>query len=172
MRASALVVACASLISVTACTRVDPVSVLVVSTSVTPTVASVSRDTLGVQVTIEVRNPLNRSVRVVTRPGRFMAQGNSEGMGGEDAARSWGLGFGIRTIPTDSSSVAGGFRFGRAPVGKTLTFEPHQALSYTFRLAFRPDRSAGRADLEPGRFVLVGSWNTVEGPAVDIEVVP
>jgi hypothetical protein len=164
---------CAALLLAAACRRDDPVSILQVTTTASPRVSSIAHDTLGVLVTVQVRNPLDRPVRVVTRPGRFLSRGDANAMLGQSGAKgSWGAGFAVSVGPGRAEGKAG-FQntFKGAPKGRTLTFAPGQTLSDTFRLHFKPDAADHGPDLPPGRFMLVGSWNTNEGPGVEIEVV-
>ena len=170
-----LLLACVRLLAlaglpvVTGCTRDDPVSVLEVTTTVSPALASIARDTLGVLVTVQVRNPLERSVRVVTRPGRSLRPlGGALGGG---AADSWGAGFEILVVPLDSSGPGRSDWLNAAPRGRTFRFAPGQVLSDTFRLVLRAT-DGKKPHLRPGRFVIWGSWNTNEGKPVEIEVVP
>ena len=173
MSAPTLLLACATLSLTAACTRDDPVSVLEVTTTVTPTLASIAHDTLGVLVTVQVRNPLTRTVRVVTRPGRFLKQGDGDAMMGESGAEgSWGAGFAVGVGPISSNNKARSHRFGRASQGKAYAFGPGQTLSDTFRFTLRPKQVGGKPDLVAGRFLLLGSWNTLEGAGVEVEVTP
>jgi hypothetical protein len=172
MSAPTLLLACATLSLTAACTRDDPVSVLEVTTTVTPTLASIAHDTLGVLVTVQVRNPLKRPVRVVTRPGRRLTAGQLS-MLGHDAKSSYGLGFSVRATPLDAHSIPGSeMTAGGLPEGKVLRLEAGQALSDTFRLGVRAKKHDQKSDLSAGRFLIRGGWNTIEGPGVEVEVTP
>jgi hypothetical protein len=159
-----LTLLCAALSLTVACSRDDSVSVLEVTTTAAPMVSSVARDTLGLLITVQVRNPLTRSVRVVTKPGRYLKHSEKDLVGRmmvEVGRASWGAGFAVLIEPMDSNGAAGGpvysypapggrtFTFGTgalpfgqsvypAPEGRTFTFGPGQTLADSFRLAFRP----------------------------------
>ena len=172
MSTPTLLLASATLLLVAACSREDPISVLEVTTTVTPTVASIARDTLGVLVTVQVRNPLARSVRVVTRPGRGRRPGPLSYIGG-DAKSSFGLGFSVRPVPLDVNSVVGFEMLASGlPEGKVFVLEAGQVLSDTFRLGFHAKSPDQKPELSPGRFSILGAWNTVESPGVEIAVTP
>lgn len=172
MRTPHLLLICATLSLAAACRRDDPVSVLEVSTTVSPTVASIARDTLGVLVTVQVRNPLERSVRVVTRPGRGLTGGQLS-MLGDDAKSSYGLAFSVRAIPQDATSIVGSvLTAGGLPEGKVFMLEAGQTMSDTFRLGIRAKNLDQKPALSAGRFLVIGAWNTIEGPGVEVEVTP
>lgn len=164
--------ACAMLVFCAGCRSDDPVSVLEVTSTVHPTVASIAHDTLGVQVIVLVHNPLDRVVRVVIRPGRRLTGGQLS-MLGEDAQSSFGMGFMVVPQPLDSLSVRGFVMLGGGlPEGKTFVFEPGQILADTFQLGVRPDKPGEKPALSTGHFLIRGSWNTQQAPGVEIEVTP
>ena len=174
VRCPAIVAVCVSLPFVAACSRDDPVSVLEVTTTVTPTVASIARDTQGVRVTIEIRNPLPRAARVVVRPGRTLARDQGFAMFNDSAADSWGLGPALLVSSRDSTSDydARFIPLALPPPGRTMTFEPGFVMRYDYTLHFKPVGDDSVPELVPGRFVVRGQWNTIESPGVEIEVTP
>jgi hypothetical protein len=169
LRASTLIIACAAIPLSAACSRDDPVSVLEVTTTATPAVASIARDTRGVLVTVQVKNPLARPVKVAIRPGRSLSLRDGDAMAGPVG---WGAGFAVQIESRDSTNHFSQFRFTPAPWGRTLTFGPGQTLSDTFRLGLRPREIGRDRDLQAGRFVIHGFGNRLVGPTVDLEVQP
>lgn len=169
----ALLACLAALSAAGACLTDDPSTALEVTTTVTPSVVSIARDTLGMRIIVRVRNPQSRSVKVVTRPGRALLRGAMRATSGPSGPRgSWGAGFGVMVDPDSGQEAFWANTMIPAPEGRAYVFEPGQTLSDTIHLDLRGAPNGGTPMLQPGRYVLHGTWNTIIGAGVPVEVRP
>jgi len=174
MSAPTLLLSCAALSLTAACTRDDPVSVLEVTTTVTPTVASIARDTSGVSITVRVHNPLPRAARIRIRPGRYLRANPDIGMYNDSTGMSWGIGPAVHITGVDSAHAdySSLIPIGLPGPGRFVTFDAGATSFFTFTLSMATTEVDDRPDLAPGRYLLAGSYGSNQGGSIELLVTP
>ncbi len=174
MSAPALLLACATLLLTAACTREDPVSVLEVTTTVSPAVASMARDTSGVLVTVRVHNPLPRAARIRIRPGRYLRANPDIGVYNDSTGMSWGIGPAVHITGVDSAHAdySSLIPIGLPGSGRIVTFDSGATSDFSVSLSIVSIEIDNRPDLVPGRYKLTGSYGSNQSGSIELLVTP
>jgi hypothetical protein len=169
-----LVLACATLSLSAACTRDDPASVLEVTTTVTPAVASMARDTSGVLITVRVHNPLSRAARIRIRPGRYLRANPDIGVYNDSTGMSWGIGPAVHITGVDSAHAdySSLIPIGLPGPGRFVMFDSGATSDFAFTLSIVSIEVDGRPDLAPGRYLLTGRYGSNQSGSIELLVTP
>jgi hypothetical protein len=174
MSTSTTLLACATLSLTAGCTRDDPVSVLEVTTTVTPTVASIARDTAGVLITVRVHNPLPRAARIRIRPGRYLRANPDIGFYNDSTGMSWGIGPAVHITGVDSAHAdySNLVPVGLPGPGRFVAFDSGATSDFTVALSIVAIEVDGRPDLAPGRYLLTGRYGSNQSGSIELVVTP